>query len=212
MSARQLLGQMVEADDRAAEALGEAERARSAWRLATKIVRTPRSASACAVSSLVSPAPMITTWRPPSSPSSAPRARPRPRRGSRGCRRSRSRCARACRRAAPPRTGGWTAARSCRRAARLVGALDLALDLVLADDHRLEARGHAEQLARGVAVARRVDQLGQLGRADPGVAREQARARRPRRAPDRHDEVELGAVAGRDHDRLADLRLAHSAP
>ena len=39
----------------------------------------------------------------------------------------------------------------------LVGALDLALDLGLADDHRLEAAGDAEELARGVAVARRVD-------------------------------------------------------
>jgi hypothetical protein len=39
------------------------ERARSAWRLATKIVRTPSSARAWAVSSLVSPAPMITTSR-----------------------------------------------------------------------------------------------------------------------------------------------------
>ncbi len=37
--------------------------ARSAWRLATKIVSAPWSASARAVSSLVSPAPMITTWR-----------------------------------------------------------------------------------------------------------------------------------------------------
>ena len=46
------------------------ERARSAWRLAMKIVATPRAASAWAVSSLVSPAPMTTTGRPPSSPSS----------------------------------------------------------------------------------------------------------------------------------------------
>ena len=37
---------------------------------------------------------------------------------------------------------------------RLVGALDLSLDLGLAEDHRLEARRDAVQLARGVAVAR----------------------------------------------------------
>ncbi len=43
--------------------------ARSAWRLATKIVPAPRSASALAVSSLVSPAPRITTWRSSRSPS-----------------------------------------------------------------------------------------------------------------------------------------------
>src|SRR5207302_2535634 len=35
----------------------------------------------------------------------------------------------------------------------LVGALDLTLDLSLAYDHRLEPRGHAIQVARGVAVA-----------------------------------------------------------
>ena len=43
--------------------------ARSAWRLATKIVPAPWSASARAVSSLVSPAPRITTWRASRSPS-----------------------------------------------------------------------------------------------------------------------------------------------
>ena len=43
--------------------------ARSAWRLATNTVPAPRSASALAVSSLISPAPRITTCRPPSSPS-----------------------------------------------------------------------------------------------------------------------------------------------
>ena len=43
--------------------------ARSAWRLATKIVPAPWSARARAVPSLVSPAPMITTWRSARSPS-----------------------------------------------------------------------------------------------------------------------------------------------
>ena len=43
--------------------------ARSAWRLATKIVPAPWSASARAVSSLVSPAPRITTWRSARPPS-----------------------------------------------------------------------------------------------------------------------------------------------
>jgi len=47
------------------------ERARSAWRLATKIVRTPSSARARAVSSLVSPAPMITTLRAVRSPTTS---------------------------------------------------------------------------------------------------------------------------------------------
>ena len=52
------------------------ERARSARRLATKIVRTPSSARAWAVSSLVSPAPMITTSRAASSGPISSRARP----------------------------------------------------------------------------------------------------------------------------------------
>ena len=47
--------------------------ARSRRRLATNIVETPCSVSARAVSSAVSPAPMISTWRP-ARPSSAARA------------------------------------------------------------------------------------------------------------------------------------------
>ncbi len=47
------------------------ERARSACRLATKTVLTPWSARARAVSSLVSPVPMTTTWRWLRSPSTA---------------------------------------------------------------------------------------------------------------------------------------------
>ena len=59
---------IVEPPNRCASAI-----ARSRRRLATKIVRTPWSDSARAVSSAVSPAPMIRTWRDASSPS-APRA------------------------------------------------------------------------------------------------------------------------------------------
>ncbi len=86
-----------------------------------------------------------------------------------------------------------------------VGAPDLSLDLGLADDHRLEARRDAVELARGVAVARRVDRLGELGGTDAGAAREQPQhvALGLHRVAD--DEVDLGAVARRDHDRLADL-------
>ena len=66
------------------------------------------------------------------------------------------------------------------RERRLVGALDLALDLGLADDHRLEAAGHAVEMSRRVAVAQRVDPFEQLGRPDAGAARERGRARRSR--------------------------------
>src|SRR3954469_1932718 len=95
-----------------------------------------------------------------------------------------------------------------RRQRELVRAADLALDLGLADDHRLEPAGDAVELARGVAVARRVDDLREGGRAD-------ARARgelRERIGLGLHrvgrDEVELGAVAGRDRDRLLHLVVA----
>ena len=112
-----------------------------------------------AVSSLVSPAPMTTTLR-------VARGRRRTLAGEVDRDRRDAHalaadpglaCARACRSAArreqavghrPGRAGGQRG---------LVGALDLALDLGLADDHRLQARGDAVELARGVAVARRVD-------------------------------------------------------
>ena len=94
----------------------------------------------------------------------------------------------------------------------LVGAAHLALDLALADDHRLEAGGDAEQLAGGVAVARRVDDLGQLGRPDPGAVGEPPEhgALGGDRIAD--DQVQLGAVAGRDRRRLADARAARPPP
>ena len=88
---------------------------------------------------------------------------------------------------------------------RLVRAADLALDLRLADDHRLEARGHAVELARGVAVARGVDLLRELRRADPRAAGEQTQHVALGLHGVADDEVDLGAVAGRDHDRLAHL-------
>ncbi len=87
----------------------------------------------------------------------------------------------------------------------LVGALDLALDLALADDHRVEARGHAVELARRVAVARGVDDRGQLGRADLGAARQPAQQLGLGLHRVAADEVDLGAVAGRDRDGLVDL-------
>ena len=94
----------------------------------------------------------------------------------------------------------------------LVGALDLPLDLGLADDHRLEPGGDPEQLTRGVAVARRVDRLGELGGADRGVVGEQPEhvGLCAHRIP--HHEVQLGAVAGGDRDGLAHLGGALGLP
>ena len=64
----------------------------------------------------------------------------------------------------------------------VVGALDLALDLGLADDHRLEPGGHPVQVARGVAVAVRVDRRREAGRAGspPGLRASPAPCSRPR--------------------------------
>ena len=162
---------------RRSAARGCARGRRGGWR--RRSCRRPASASACAVSSLVSPAPRITTWR-------------------RAGRRARS----AASSTATEGTLTWLApmpspsARACRSSARranrrlvsgpvlpalqrrLVGAPDLALDLVLAEDHRLEPRGDAEEVARGVAVARRVDRLGELGRARSPAWRRAAPARR----------------------------------
>ena len=67
--------------------------------------------------------------------------------------------------------GQWTGAAGAHRG--LVRAPYLPLDLGLAEDHRLKARGHAIELARGVAVAWRVDRLGQLRRADLRAAGQQ---------------------------------------
>ena len=95
---------------------------------------------------------------------------------------------------------------------QLVGALDLALDLGLADDHRVEPGGDAEQVARRrrCRAASRGAPSSSVGRM-PGLAREHAE--RGVLGLDRvaGDEVELGAVAGGDRDGLVDARRARRA-
>ena len=182
--------------------------ARSRRRLATNIVETPCSASARAVSSAVSPAPMISTWRLASSPSAlraastatdATLAPPAPIAVSV---RTRLPVASAARNSLFVERPG-----RARGERRLVGALDLALHLGLADDHRLQPARDAVEVARGVAVAVRVDAVDQLGRAQPRLAGEHAQHGRLGLDRVADDDVELGAVAGREHDRLADLRV-----
>ncbi len=87
---------------------------------------------------------------------------------------------------------------------QLVGAFDLALDLGLAEDHRVEPGGHLQQVASGLVGAQRVEVAEQLGRSDLRLAGEDAE--RGRLGLDRvgDDQVELGAVAGRDRRRLVD--------
>ena len=157
-------------------------RARSAWRLATKIVPAPCSASARAVSSLVSPAPRITTWRSFERPEHARRQIDRDRGHAHAARADLRLCAHAlagCSAAANRRLVSGARAPGPHR--RLVRAADLALDLGLADDHRLEAGGDAEELARGVAVARRVDRPARAPSAGSPRGARAGRARRPRR-------------------------------
>ena len=65
----------------------------------------------------------------------------------------RSRCARACRRRTTSGTGLFSTGPAHGASARdLERVLHLAEDLRLADDQRIEAGGHAEQVPRGVAV------------------------------------------------------------
>ncbi len=65
----------------------------------------------------------------------------------------------------------------------LVGALDLALDLGLADDHRLEAGGDAEEVVGGAGAAHRVEVGDELGRPDVRLAGRARRAPATRRSP-----------------------------
>ena len=87
---------------------------------------------------------------------------------------------------------------------QLVGAFDLALDLGLADDHRVEPGGDPQQVAGGLDRAQRVEVAEQLGRADLRLAGEHAQCGRLGLDRVGDDQVELGAVAGRDRRRLVD--------
>ena len=158
-------------------------------------------AARCAVSSAVSPAPMISTWRSARSPS-ASRASVDGDGGDAGAARARSRspCARACRSASAARNSRLVSGPVVPRGEReLVGALDLALDLGLADDHRLEARW-----PRGTGGARRrscaASRCPRAARSGGCPARRASAAEHGGLGLDRvaDDEVELGAVAGRD--------------
>jgi hypothetical protein len=93
----------------------------------------------------------------------------------------------------------------------VVGQADLALDLRLAHDHRLQSCGNAVQVTSGVAVAQRVDRLGQLGGSDLGSARQLAQHRGLGRHRVGRDGVDLGAVAGGDHHHLGDVAAGQQA-
>ena len=87
---------------------------------------------------------------------------------------------------------------------QLVGAFDLALDLGLADDHRVEPGGDPEEVVGGLDAAARVEVAEQLGGRDLRLPGEDAERRRLGFDRVGDDQVELGAVAGRDRRRLVD--------
>ena len=89
----------------------------------------------------------------------------------------------------------------------------LAEDLALARHERVEPGGDAEQVQRGAVVAEPVEHGGER-RAVVACEREQRRRSRARPGASLvvvAREVELGAVAGREHDRLAARRASSPA-
>ena len=153
-------------------------------------------------------APASRGRRKSSAPARRPRSSPR-RRPSRGPFRS----ARACRRANDEwnrrfRTGPTVWASAARR----VRLLHLAEDLRLADDERVEAGGDAEQVARRVEIdAARRRAASALARSTPWNSLMNADELVPRGVDLVAGRVQLGAVAGREHDRLARRPAAASA-
>ncbi len=161
--------------------------ARSAWRLATKIVRTPLLGERLR-GQLARLAGADDQHLAVAQVADRARGRGRPRRSTTLTRLPAERGLGADALAGLQRGREQAVGQRAGRAGlerRLVGALDLALDLGLADDHRLQAAGHAEQLARGVAVARRVDdrRRARSGGCRPGSPAPTARC--PRRRPGR---------------------------
>src|SRR6185312_6206210 len=73
----------------------------------------------------------------------------------------------------------------------LVSALDLTLNLRFAEDHRLEPGRDAEEMARGVLVAKRVEMPHQLRRPYLGLPREDPKRGRLRLHVIADGEVEL---------------------
>ena len=147
------------------------------------------------------PAPITRIRLPASWPECArgPGRRPRP--GSRraSCRR-RSRAARACPSAARARTSRErTRPGRVGRGGELVRLAHLAQDLRLARHERVEPGGDAEEMERGVGAAA-LHQHGLEHEAGALVERLASERLEPLGAV--AGEVELGAVAGREHDRL----------
>ena len=144
-------------------------RVRCGWPRRSRRRPAPASASADALARR-SPAPSTSTRAAVErDQSSARRARPRPTRPTPRGGRSRSRCGPACR---PRPPGGTRATSSWPDCALVLGELPrlahLAEDLALADDHRVEAGGHAEEVRDRAVVVVRVQVVGELVGVDAG--------------------------------------------
>ena len=174
--------------------------------MATNSVCTPRSRSARAVSSAFSPAPITSTRRSVSSP----------RKSAASCTATveidtferaiaglRAHALAGRERVAEQPVRDRAADALDQR--HLVGALDLTLDLGLADDHRVEPGGDREQVLDGLAAAQRVERAAQLGRTQPGLTRQDRERGVLGLEGVLGHEVELGPVAGEQCDRFVGI-------
>ena len=91
---------------------------------------------------------------------------------------------------------------------RGVGVAELAEDLRLADDHRVEPRRHREQVLHGRARVVDVDVLGELGQRHAGVPLQHGGDVGEAAVERVDDGVDLDAVARRDEHRLRDVLAA----
>ena len=91
----------------------------------------------------------------------------------------------------------------------LPGGADLAQDLALAQHHRLQARGHAEQVGRGRLVVVGEEVVAEVLRREEGQPGEEVADVLHAAVEALGDHVDLGAVARRQDDGLAHEVAAH---
>ena len=176
-------------------------RAWCGWRRRPR--RTPAPASASAIPSATLPAPRTSTRRSSSDRAGcARRARPPPTRPTARAGRWRSRCGPRL-----PTSTAWRNTRdsACPLADLVLGELPrlahLAEDLALADDHRVEAGRHAEEVRDRRVVVVRVQDARRIPRGRRPTIGEEVEDVRHRRVELRGVGVDLGAVArGEQHD------------
>ena len=83
-----------------------------------------------------------------------------------------------------------------------VGFFHLAEDLRLADDQRIEAGGHAEQMTGGVEIDQVVNMRGELAAIDAVKLADEGAEIGARRPDVFARRIDFGAIAGGEHDRL----------